>query len=214
MPKPAQRSPASPTDSQYLAFRRLFTHFNDALFGGTLPHCLLTFSQKANTHGYYRPEGWQAGSSGRMVPEIALCPESLRRPRTEVLSTLVHEMAHLWQSTHGKPGRGRYHNEEWAAKMEAIGLMPSASGMEGGKRTGDKMTHYTIKGGRFEVAAARVPHSSFLPFLALAPSKAPAKPKTQSKVKYSCETCEQACWGKPELRLQCADCDAPMLSEA
>ena len=46
-------------------------------------------------------------------------------------------MAHLWQHHHGKPGRGRYHNREWAARMKEIGLHPSSTGQEGGDETGD-----------------------------------------------------------------------------
>ncbi|WP_425545071.1 hypothetical protein, partial [Caenispirillum bisanense] len=57
-----------------------------------------------------------------------------------------------WQHHHGKPGRGRYHNLEWAAKMEALRLMPSDTGAPGGKRTGDSVSDYVIEGGAFEAA--------------------------------------------------------------
>src|SRR5690606_37233909 len=46
--------------------------------------------------------------------------------------------------------RGNYHNKEWADKMEQVGLMPSNTGEPGGKRTGDRMTHYILQGGAFE----------------------------------------------------------------
>ncbi|WP_374762256.1 hypothetical protein [Massilia scottii] len=58
-------------------------------------------------------------------------------------------MCHLWQHQHGTPARRRYHDKEWGDKMEAIGLMPSATGVPGGKKTGDKMADYPIEGGRF-----------------------------------------------------------------
>ena len=52
-----------------------------------------------------------------MTDEIALNPRYFQCARsTEVLATLAHEMAHLWQHHHGKPGRGRYHNQEWAER--------------------------------------------------------------------------------------------------
>ena len=38
---------------------------------------------------------------------------------------------------------------EWAKKMEAIGLMPSKTGLPGGEKTGQKMTHYIIPDGLF-----------------------------------------------------------------
>jgi hypothetical protein len=43
----------------------------------------------------------------------------------------------------------RFHNTQWADKMESIGLMPSSTGRPGGKRTGDCMADYAIQGGRF-----------------------------------------------------------------
>ena len=48
-------------------------------------------------------------------------------------------MVHLWQHHRGTPGRGRYHNQEWAEKMIEIGLMPTDTGKPGGRITGDHM---------------------------------------------------------------------------
>ena len=62
-------------------------------------------------------------------------------------------MVHLWQHIFGKPSRGRYHNVQWAKKMKEIGLYPSDTGEAGGKETGDKVSHYIINDGRFDVAA-------------------------------------------------------------
>jgi hypothetical protein len=62
----------------------------------------------------------------------------------------VHEMVHHWQAHRGDPRRGRYHNHEWADRMEARGLMPSHTGEPGGRRVGQRVTHYIIAGGRFE----------------------------------------------------------------
>src|SRR5262245_50122233 len=53
-------------------------------------------------------------------------------------------MVHCWQEHFGKPGRARYHNHEWADKMEALGLMPSDTGEENGKRVGQRVRHYVI----------------------------------------------------------------------
>jgi hypothetical protein len=60
-------------------------------------------------------------------------------------------MTHCWQEHFGAKKRKRYsyHDKEWAAKMKAIGLQPSISGMVGGKETGQQMSHYIIRGGPF-----------------------------------------------------------------
>lgn len=65
---------------------------------------------------------------------------------------LMCQLAHSWQTHCGQEkSRHTYHNTEWADKMTAIGLEPSSTGMPDGKRTGEKVTHYIIKGGPFDV---------------------------------------------------------------
>jgi hypothetical protein len=58
------------------------------------------------------------------------------------LSTLVHEMVHVWQQHCGTPSKRGYHNKEWATKMKSVGPQPSSTGMVGGKETGQRMSHY------------------------------------------------------------------------
>ncbi|MBM5564638.1 SprT-like domain-containing protein, partial [Klebsiella quasipneumoniae] len=84
---------------------------------------------------------------GGTTDEIAMNPAYFAVcPPEEIMQTLVHEMAHLWQHHFGKPGRRGYHNKEWAERMEEIGLMPSSTGKPGGAKTGDKMADYIIEG--------------------------------------------------------------------
>jgi predicted SprT family Zn-dependent metalloprotease len=133
----------------YAEIRRAFDLFNAELFGGKLPHCLITLQRGKQTYGYFSSQRF-GSLDGRTTDEIALNPEFFAVvPQLEVLQTLAHEMTHLWQYHLGKPGRGRYHNKEWGDKMEAIGLMPSSTGQPGGRRVGDHMADYMIEGGRF-----------------------------------------------------------------
>src|SRR5438045_2690403 len=55
----------------------------------------------------------------------------------------------ITQLAYGGPKRGNYHNKEWATKMIALGLMPSSTGMPGGRITGTKMSHYILEDGLF-----------------------------------------------------------------
>ena len=143
-----------------------------------------------------------------MTDEIALNPAHFAsRTPTETLSTLVHEMVHLWQHHFGKPSRTGYHNKEWAAKMREIGLIPTDTGQPGGKDTGQKVTHIIEQGGRFDQACTA--------FLATAPAilyhdragegeAATRKKKAASKTKYTCPACEHERLGQarrtPDLR--------------
>jgi predicted SprT family Zn-dependent metalloprotease len=152
MPQSEASTPVVPTAQNYAELQRAYDHFNLALFEGVLPACLITLQREKRTCGYFSHQRF-ADLDGRTTDEIALNPAYFAVvPLVETMQTLVHEMVHLWQAHFGKPGRGRYHNEEWADKMEAIGLMPSSSGKPGGKRTGDCMADYAIEGGRLLLA--------------------------------------------------------------
>jgi predicted SprT family Zn-dependent metalloprotease len=140
---------AKPTAQAYAELQKAYDHFNLELFEGTLPDCLLTLQREKDTYGYFSRNRF-ISSAGEKIDEIALNPSYFAvQPLVEILQTIAHEMVHLWQAHFGKPGRVRYHNGEFAAKMEAIGLMPSSTGQPGGRRTGDRVADYAIAGGRF-----------------------------------------------------------------
>lgn len=151
----------APTHQTYSELQQAYDHFNAALFNGKLPYCLITLQREKRTVGYFSAARF-ASLDGSTTDEIAINPSYFAVvPLVETMQTLVHEMAHLWQQHLGKPGRGRYHNEEWAQKMESIGLMPSSTGQPGGKRTGDMMADYPIAGGRFLAACETLLTSDF-----------------------------------------------------
>ena len=47
--------------------------------------------------------------------------------------------------------------------MESVGLMPSHTGKPGGRKTGQQMNDYTIKGSAFEKAFEKMPKNILLP---------------------------------------------------
>lgn len=140
----------APTLAYAAQLQEAFEHYNKHLFDGVLPPCLMTFQRVAKTFGYFSEQRFLSAKSGEATDEIAINPQYLANyPPLEAMQTLVHEMVHMWQYHFGKPSKRSYHNREWAAKMEAIGLMPSSTGEPGGARTGEKMGDYPIRGGRF-----------------------------------------------------------------
>jgi len=206
------RRPPKPTPEQTRAFQRMYDHFNRRLFDGELAPVLLNFSRMSRTYGFFAPERWRGGDGERGCHEISLNPAHLatREPR-EVASTLVHEMVHAWQHEHGSPSRAGYHNRQWAQKMEAVGLMPSATGEPGGKKTGQQMTHYIIEGGPFARAFDKLPQAAWFPWLCAPEADGPRarrrRRSAKSKTKYTCPSCLANVWGKPELDIRCGVCD-------
>jgi hypothetical protein len=161
------------------------------------------------------PTGWSQTRS-------PLTPRYFReRPVDQVLSTLVHEMTHLWQHHGGKPGRGGYHNREWAERMKLIGLHPSSTGKEGGQETGDSVSHYIVSAGPFEVAANELLMTGFAiawtekpPETDTAPVKGgegpDQEPKSGKRVKYTCPCCRLNAWAKHRVQLVCGRDMTPM----
>ena len=224
---------AAPTPEQYDRLQRAFDLFNERLFGGELPPCLITLQRQKRVMGYFSHRRF-VNAAGEATDELAMNPEFFGEERVlEVLQTIAHEMCHLWQSHFGKPGRGRYHNKEWADKMEAIGLMPSDTGRPGGNRTGDHMADYPMEGGRFlEVAKELLSTEYNIPwadrFSIAAPvlldtdalvvaegsDETAVPPPARGKTKYSltCKGETLNVWGRPNLSLACGICQKPYVA--
>lgn len=152
----------TPTDEAYNELQSAYEHFNQRLFGGELPYCLITMQREKHTFGYFSHKRFVHRTGTVLTDEIAMNPAYFATSQTlEVLQTIVHEMVHLWQFHFGKPGRRGYHNVEWGTKMEAVGLMPSNTGKPGGAKTGERMADYPIPDGPFLDAAAELLDSGF-----------------------------------------------------
>lgn len=203
-----------PTGSQFTAYRALYDYFNATLFGGSLRPVILNFSRAAKSLGFFAPLRWERGNE--TTHEISLNPAYLKtRPARDVAATLVHEMVHLWQQEEGKPSRRGYHNEEWARKMEEIGLAPSSTAAPGGERVGYRMSHYIVEGGRFARAFDEMPREFLLPWTCWERQEGKdgkSRPRI-SKLKYTCPRCSANAWGKPGLSLRCGVCEEVMLGD-
>lgn len=138
------------TSQAYAELQTAFDHYNAVLFDGAIPQCLITLQREKRSYGFFSQGQFAHRTEKTTTDEIALNPSYFSIvPLLEILQTLVHEMTHAWQFHHGKPGRRTYHNKQWAAKMEEVGLMPSATGRPGGARTGEHMNDYPIAEGKF-----------------------------------------------------------------
>jgi len=210
-----------PTRDTYDRLQQAFDHFNKALFNGDLPNALITLQRRKGTFGFFSGDKFN-DDQGRAADEIALNPARFGdRPLIEILGTLVHEMVHLWQHHQGIPGRGRYHNREWADKMKSVGLQPTDTGEECGKETGETVTHMIVAGGAFEQAAQKLIARDFAIAWKEAPAAPPpnlngrdqatATPKSGKRLRYACPDCELKAWAKHDARLVCGDHMVPMV---
>lgn len=209
------QSTLAPTEQLYQEFQTAYSIYNREFFHGELPDCVITL-QRTGGYGYYCP-GRFISRDGKRSDEIALNPVHFAaRSDIGVLSTLTHEMAHLWRRHFAKPGRVGYHDKIWANQMTSIGLQPSHSGKPGGRQTGYQMTHYIIEGGPFEIVTTKLFGEGFR--LSWAQSKvtgaaslvtAPPSPDETDgshRWKYTCPKCGFNAWAKPNGLVDCGTC--------
>src|SRR5260221_3129047 len=148
----------NPTTQTYTSLSTAYDFFNRELFFGSLPTCLITMQRNKGAYGFFSGERFANTTNPKEITdEIALNPVhfATRKPN-EVLSTLAHEMVHLWQHHYGKQPRKGYHDRQWAAKMREIGLVPTATGEPGGKETGQKVTHLIEENERYALAVSKL----------------------------------------------------------
>ena len=220
-----------PTLEFYDLFQKMFDHFNEFLYNNELPNCMIVITRKNNVFGYYAKGRWINGNNQK-TDELAINPLFFNKcPLLEILQTMAHEMCHLWQEHLGTPSRRTYHNKEWGDKMISIGLMPSNTGKEGGKTTGQQMMEYPIQNGLFLNVARKLIEDKFFTklwfdiSLNLATNEInlddlseildssvsfdnEEKPvKDKSKIKYQCVDCKTNVWGKPDLYIICGGCN-------
>jgi len=219
------------TATEYGTLQDAFDYFNGKLFAGALPQVLITFQRHARALGYFSPKKFrQRGASEQRIHEIALNPDGfVGHSDEDILSTLAHEQGHLWQAEFGHSGRGHYHNREWGAKMRSIGLTPSATGEPGGAMTGDRISHYIVEGGPFQIACrdflqryrltwesatdmdpATVgygnnsePNENGKVSSPVNGDQATKKPQTRAKFACPIPGCKEVAWAKPTARLAC-----------
>ncbi|WP_022721618.1 SprT-like domain-containing protein [Rhodopseudomonas sp. B29] len=211
----------NPTAHTYGGLDRAYAFFNKRLFGDTLPPCLITMQRHKGAYGYFAPQRFGSRDGGTITDEIALNPSHFsERDIRATLSTLAHEMAHLWQQHFGKPSRSGYHNKEWAAKMREIGLHPSSTGEPGGKETGQRVSHYIVDGGGYDLAyAAFEAEGGAVDLLGDRWSEDEKAAKTRakkaaSKTAFECPDCGLKAWAKPDAKLMCGECEIHMECEA
>jgi hypothetical protein len=225
---------SNPTKEIYDFLTQVCTAINTECFGSELPEVLLTVKGKGRVFGYYKQKAF-ISHDGEIVDEIAVNPAYFATHGfKELLQTLAHEMCHQWQYKHGTPSIRSYHNKEFAEKMKSIGLIPSTTGKEGGKETGQNMADYMAETGllpdlfhKLESNGVFIPWYERLslrvatqPITETAPSdvpsvvtqspasETPAPNTTRARYTHQCTDDKKpsVIYGKPNLPIKCGAC--------
>ncbi len=98
--------------------------------------------------------------------------------------------------------------------MKAVGLYPSATGEEGGKESGERVSHYILKDGLYQRAYRQLAATGLQLHwqTGMVGKDGGTKSKSNSKVKYTC-SCGLNAWAKPGVLLTCGECEEEMVEE-
>ena len=105
----------------------VFDILNERYFESALSRPAITIQSTPRSYGHFTPyDAWN--DRGLKLKEINLGAESLRRPVSEVIATLMHEMVHYYCHIQGikDVSRGNtYHNKHFKEEAEKRGLIIS-----------------------------------------------------------------------------------------
>lgn len=194
-------------ENLYSDLYHAFDFFNEKLFDGNLPDTILSYgtTEKEGVLGYFSSNRFKSVDGDERVHHISINAEEIgARSDRMVLSTLVHEMVHLYQTLWGNPGKNGYHNKEWVELMEVVGLIASQTGKKGGKQTGIQMDHYIKRNGPFDKAYKELKETGFKLKYKAVKRKKPKQ--TRAKTKYTSPSGDSV-WGKPGLYIKCGVTD-------
>lgn len=178
---------------------------------------------------YVRPNSLYDTDKKEIVQYLCFNPNYLNRTFKETLSTMVHELCHVYETAYIHIPRGGYHTNAWCDLMRGCGLEPvffnpsrtavSHKIIEGGlfdefakyfiEKYGDNYFNLTIHDWDDDEPTEPTeptPNNPDAP-APLRPDNWGKRPKTynRNKIKYVC-SCGVKVWGKPNLKIACAVC--------
>ena len=170
---------------------------------------MFTLNRRKYLGGYFSYQTFSERGGKERRQEIALNPDYFEgQTDRDIMSVLVHEMCHLWQSEFGRRSSNNYHNRQFAARMLDIGLQTSMTGKPGGDEIGRGMSHYIIEGGRFDKAFQTLARRGFN----LTWESGFPKPRGKidsSKVKFLCPSCGLKALAIAQAKHVCGVCSKP-----
>jgi hypothetical protein len=183
-------------------------HLNGTLFGGRLktsPVITVQTKGRKKALGWYWSGRWVNGSGH--PAELNMSAEDLKRPYSEVLETLVHEMCHQAADESGVKDTSRsgaYHNKKFRALAEGAGLCVPA---EPDKRHGFAFTTLGPEGSRARLAVESI-RSTIEPVLVLARLLPVGKKSKGKMLLFMCSCGFKIRCGRSELDARCNACDS------
>lgn len=185
------------------ALNKAFDFLNEKFFGSALPKTVITIQadMKQRAYGWFTAfESW-ANTDTNKSTEINISANYLNRPPQESISTLLHEMCHLYAyhiKIQDTSRSGTYHNARFKEIAEGRGLEVAKHEKYG----------WTMTKLKEETKSIIQPIVELLTLKRIVPTKATGK--TSSTRKYVCEQCSMTVRATKAVNVICGDCGVQM----
>lgn len=193
---------------------KIFRSLNEDKFNGELETPIITVQSTPRAYGHITVRKvWKNSRHGEQY-EINIGAGTLNRPIEDVVSTMLHEMVHLYNLMHDIQDcsrGGTYHNKKFKEKAEEVGLVIDYDSRIGWSITspGEDLINYIVgqqwedilinreEGVRISIGGKSGDSGSGADDIEKKPS---------STRKYQCPCCGMSVRATKEVRIICADC--------
>lgn len=202
--------------SRALGFlEKIYRQLNADMFGGELEEPIITIQSTPRAFGHVTvSKVWKSGDSRKY--ELNIGAGTIDRPIENVVSTMLHEMVHIYHLQHDIQDTSRggtYHNKRFKAKAESVGLLIEYDNRIGYSITSpsDDLILYIIEHDWHDILIGR--QEGYTPSRSGGNSSPDSgnistggTKKPSSTRKYICPCCGMSVRATREVRIICADC--------
>lgn len=196
---------------------KMYRQLNADKFDGELETPIITIQSTPRAYGHVTcGKVWKRKEESAY--ELNIGAGTLDRPIESVVSTLLHEMVHIYHLQNGIQDCSRgntYHNKKFKAKAESVGLVIDHDPRIGFSITSPSMEliNYICDNGWTDILINRTEYSR-LPITGVGgksgnPDTEPTK-RPSSTRKYICPCCGMSVRATRDVRIKCVDCDCEM----
>lgn len=193
--------------------KNIYDNLNKDYYDNELPEVVITIqsSPKGKSYGWYAKDRWGVETDKeKAFDEINISAEYLSRPIENIVSTLQHEMIHLYCAINDikdTSNNNVYHNKKFKEEAEARGLS-----IEKAQTIGWSVTTPTEEFIEY-IKDLNIADDAFKFFRKIPLGKEKTKKTTKKTTKYTCSCCGASVRGEPDLEIECKKCGVLMESK-
>ena len=194
----------------YSELERVYSAINKKYYDDKLPLAIITIQSKkvvsGDAYGWASKNRW-IDINGKRYYELNITAEYLNLDKYDIISTLAHEMVHIycWENDIKDTSRGnRYHNKRFKAEAEKRDLIINKVDGIGYSETAlsDEFIEFIDTLNVSDVFNINRQLSD----LAASEGEEPKKPR-KPRPYYQCPSCGAVVRGKADISIMCAECE-------